>query len=215
MSVVGLLASMGTASAPPATQTVLSSVNKASDITLSNGDRDADSNTTAGGFVLSDAGKTSGKYYVECQWVQAASSLGFAFGLHRGTSNLSTYLGADTDGWATWTSSPNRRTFYNGVQSNDSNVGVPSLNIRARMAVDLDNGYLWLSYFGNTAWLGGGDPAAGTSPTYTFTPGATFYIALCPYHGVSSPTTSRNKLRLVLPANWASAAPSGFGVWTA
>jgi len=84
------------------------------------------------------------------------------------------------------------------------------------MAVDVGAGQLWLSQFGSTSWLGGGDPETGTSPTYTFTTGAdTYYIALCPYHGVVSPTTARNRLRLVLPANWASAAPVGFGEWSA
>lgn len=215
MGVVALMLAQGAPSGSPM-QTLLSTTNKAPDITLSNGDRDADSNMTQGGIALSASGKTTGKFYVECLLSQRGPADGFAFGLHRETASLTTYLGGNANGWGSWVSSANRRTFTNATMSNDASVGAPSVNIRARMAVDIGAGQLWLSHFGNTSWLGGGDPVAGTSPTYTFTPGGDmFYIALCPYHGVVTPTTSRNRLRLVLPADWASAAPSGFGVWTA
>lgn len=214
MTAVVLLLGDGAGGTPPVTQTVLSTTNKASDVILSNGDRDAETSVTAGGIVLSDSGKTTGKFYAECQLMQLAASRAFAFGLYEGTSSLTTYLGGNTSGWGTWVVDAIRRTRHNTVEGYPATTVVPVVNIRARMAVDLSAGNLWLSQFGSTAWMGGGDPAAGTSPSYSFTTGGTFYIALCPYHGVVTPTTSRNRLRLVLPADWASAAPSGFGVWT-
>lgn len=214
MGVVALMLAQGASSIAPV-QTLLSATNKAPDITLSNGDRDAESNMTQGGIALSDAGKSSGRFYVESQLTQLSPSRGFAFGLHRGTSSLTTYLGGDSDGWGTWVVDASRSTFHNNAQSNSATTINPVVNIRARMAVDLDAGNLWLSQFGSTSWIGGGDPAAGTSPTYTFTPGGIFYIAQCPYHGVVTPVTSRNRLRLVLPPDWSTSAPYGFGVWTA
>lgn len=194
-------------------QTVLSSVNKASDIILSNGNRDAESNTTAGGIVLSVSGKGAGKFYVECQLTKLSTSMASAFGLHQGISSLATFLGGDASGWATWVVNAARSTYHNNVQANSATTINPVVNIRARMAVDLDAGKVWLSQFGNTSWIGGGDPALGTSPTYTFTPSGTYYVALCPYHGVVTPSGNRNQLRLVLPGDWATAAPTGFEVW--
>lgn len=206
-----MMASASTVSA----QTVLSPVNKASDIILSNGGIDAESNMTMGGIVLSSSGKSSGKFYVECQYVQKGPANAFSFGLHSGTSSLSTYLGGDSSGWGSWVVNSARSTYHNAVESNLSTQTTPALNIKARMAVDLDLGMVWLAAFGSTSWLGGGDPALGTSPTYTFSPSGLYYFALSPYHGSPTTPSNRNKLRLVPPSNWlAGSPPSGFGIWT-
>lgn len=199
-----------------APHTVLSSINKAPDIILANGNIDAETTVTEGGIALSAAGKSAGKLYVECIAAQVGPVRGFGFGLHRGTAALTTYIGGNANGWATWVSGTERRTFTNGVQANNTTGhSTPSAGIRALMSVDLDEGKVWLTKFGQSTWVGGGNPAAGTSPTYSFTPGGdTFYIALCPYHGQVSPTTSRNRLRLVVPGQWAFPAPTGFNVWT-
>lgn len=216
----GLL--MGDGSGFP-TQTVLSSTNKSSDIILSNSDRDAESNsTTGGGIVLSASGKgaADGKLYAEAHVQTIYSTLNaLGFGLHRNTSDLTVYLGADTNGWGVWDegANTNSNTQTNATVTNSASGGDAQPGVAYCMAVDLGAGKIWfrVSSRSSGAWIGGGNPALGTSPAYTFTPGAdTYYIALCPRRGATTPTTNRNKLRLALPQNWLLAAPAGFGVWT-
>lgn len=202
-------------------QTVLSSTNKASDVILSNSDTQAESNSTSGGgIVLSVSGKGSGKYYFETKVTQVYSSNNsMGVGVHRGTSGLTTFLGGDADGWAIWDIgvTAGSQTYTNNVASNSAGSGDFVVNATQRIALDLDNGRVWLAASNRSsgAWIGGGDPAAGTSPTYSFTVGAsTYYLAICPRRGDTSVSTNRNRLQLVLPSNWSFAAPSGFGVWT-
>lgn len=204
-----------------ATQTLLSAVNKTADVILSSGDTQAESNsTTGGGVVLSVGGKTSGKFYFEVgvtQFYTVNNSMGV--GLHRGIAGLATFLGGDVDGWGLWDrgTSSGSETYTNNVASNTSSSGDFDLGVRIRVAVDVSAGRIWFgqSNRNSGAWFGGGDPAAGTNPTYTFTPGGdTFYLALCPRRGDTSVATNRNRLQLILQANWNYAAPAGFGVWT-
>jgi len=203
------------------TQTLLSSTNKSSDIILSNGDRQAESNSTSGGgIVLSLSGKTSGKFYIETVVTQIyTTNNSMGVGLHRGTSGLSTFLGGDANGWGIWDhgADAGSETYTNNVQSNFNSAGDFSVTVIERVAVNLDLGHFYagVSSRSSGAWIGGGDPAAGTSPTYTFTPGGdTFYIALCPRRGDTSNASNRNRLQLVLPTSWNFSAPAGFGVWT-
>lgn len=203
-------------------QTVLSSVNKAADIALSNGNRDAESFTgVMGGVVLSVSGKESGKYYAEVTLVQVglSSQLAVAFGLNRGTSSLSDYAGANANSWGSWEDGVGgfqRSTYHNGLRANiATGQPAPAPGMRGRLAVDLDAGALWLSHFDSATWVGGGDPATGTNPTYSWTPDlATYYLALCPRFGHASQPSNRNRLRLELPSDWAFSPPVGFGVWT-
>lgn len=198
----------------PVAQTTLSTTNKAADVVLSNGNIDAEATIAAGGIALSAAGKSTGRHYAECQLMQLGPAHAFAFGLHAGTESLSTYLGGDAASWAAWAVESARSTYTGGAQSNVAAAAAPAINIRARMAVDLDAGRLWLSHFGGAGWIGGGDPAAGTAPTYTFTPTGLYYIALNPYHGAETPASNRNKLRLVRPTDWAPGSlPAGYSVW--
>lgn len=219
MSAVVLLLGGGVTPAP--SQTTLSPTNKSSDIILSNGNLDAESNlASGGGIVLSVSGKTTGKFYAEMTAQQFyATDPAQGIGLHRGTSSLTTYIGGNANGWATWmlgAGGVDRLTYTNATQSNQIfGQPPPFAGIRARFAVDVGAGQIWLSYFDGSAWIGGGDPAAGTSPTYSWTPdAATYYMALCPRRGHVSTGSNRNKLRLEVPADWAFAPPTGFGVWT-
>ncbi len=203
------------------TQTLLSTTNKSSDIILSNGDTQAESNSTSGGgIVLSVSGKTSGKFYFEAQVTQIyTTNNSMGVGLHRNSSGLTTFLGGDANGWAVWDRGgiAGSETYTNNVSTNAAGTGEFDVGARARVAVDLDNGrvYLAVSNRSSGGWIGGGDPAAGTSPTYSFTPGGdTFYIAICPRRGDTSNASNRNRLQLVLPTSWSFSAPSGFGVWT-
>lgn len=202
---------------PPAVQTVLSATNIAATLSLVSSTLVEAINSNAG-IVLSDTGKTTGKFYVEVSCPQLhTTGQALAMGLQRGTGSLTNYLGQSADSWGTWAEGAGgttRSTYHNATQANATVVGSNAATQSARMAVDVGAGQIWFSRFGNTAWIGGGDPAAGTSPTYTFTPGgSTYYIALNPRTGTAV-GSNRTQLRLILPANWTSAAPTGFGVWT-
>lgn len=200
------------------TQTVWDASNKASDILLSNGNRDAESteDSAEGGTVISESGHTTGKFYAEVSHIQMGPIHAVGAGLKRGSSGVSEYLGSDGDGWAAWVVGGGGNlgaTIHNGTTTNTSVVWF-DLPSTMRLAVNIDEGKLWLSRFGESDWIGGGDPATGTSPTFTFTPGGTFYLAASPRSGSSSNPTTRGKLRLVLPEDWSHVAPSGFGMWT-
>lgn len=195
-------------------QTSWSSVNKTASIALSNGNADCAEtsvSTTTGGTVLSDSGHSTGKFYVEMRCVGYDATVGATgCGLHAGAGSLANYIGQDVDGWssfATGGGAPNRNTYHNAVLANSIVNGINPTGTNVRLAVDLDAGKLWLSYYGSSTWIGGGDPAAGTSPTYTFTPSGTYYLAY-------TPRVYGAKGRLVAVANWSYSAPSGFGVWT-
>lgn len=203
---------------PPSVQTQWSATNKAADVVITGSGYDVHStaSTASGGTVVSDTGKTTGKYYAELSNVQSGSIQALAVGLYRGFSGLGTYLGGNTSGWGAWiegSSGNTRSTYHNGVSANTQTISL-ALNQRCRVAIDIDAGKIWVAHFGSSTWLGGGDPTLGTSPTYSFTPdGAMYYIAACPRAGNVSGTG--NKIRLVGPTAWVYSAPTGFGVWTA
>lgn len=219
------------AAPPPAAQTTWSSSLKASDVILSNGDIDAESNsTTGGGIVLGVAGKTSGKFYVEFELVQRFSTNdAFGVGFQRGTGSLTNYLGQGSGQWGLWDNDSSTTVMqsltYNNTVGTSFQAGISGnpLGKRVCMAIDVGAGRVWFGDdfpTGTTLiWRrtgGSPNPATNTDPTYTFTVGSdTYYIAANPRRGSSSDSANRNKIRLIDPANWRYAAPSGFGVWTA
>lgn len=204
--------------APAGPQTLLSTTNIAANNILGGGDSWVEATAALAGIgALSDAGKTTGKYYAEIKALNLGSLPGFSAGLHRGTAGLTSYLGSDTDGWGAWADGAgvsDRSTFHNATRANVTTIGGPSVGAIIRIAVDIDAGQLWLARPEIPGWTGGGDPASGTSPTYSWTPdGATYYLCLNPRNG-SATVSNRNRLGLVLPSDWNYSAPSGFGIWS-
>jgi hypothetical protein len=197
----------------PIAQTAWSAAFKAADISLSSGNTVATSSSApaTGGTVLSASSKNTGKFYAEMRnTFLGGYGSAIGAGIDLVASNLATYLGGDINGMAAWvdgTGGTQRHTYKNAVTANAQTPGVWGLNTNCRIAVDVGAGKLWLSHWSATAWLGGGDPASGTSPTYTFTGGSTTWLAACP-------RASSNAIALVDPGSWLSAAPTGFGVWT-
>jgi hypothetical protein len=189
-----------------------SPTNHSSDISLlDNGLSALCSGTVGGGIGLSDTSKTSGKYYVELLCVSGGSGAAktTAFGLQLSPFSLSQYLGQSSVGYGSWSqgaTGQTRNTYNGGVPTNASGTLVEPSGEIGRIAVDVGAGKLWLTWWGNTTWLGGGDPALGTSPTYTFTGGSTTYFACCP-------RVDGAKIQIVIPSLWHNLAPSGFGAW--
>lgn len=81
-----------------------------------------------------------------------------------------------------------------------------SVGQKARVALDVPAGKLWIGT--PTAWYGGGDPGAGTLPSFSFTPGTVLHPALNfgdplnqSMRGDPSPlSTPDGFLQLILPA---------------
>lgn len=165
------------------------------------------------GFVLCDTPKTAGKFYVELILNSiGGSDQSLGGGIITGEpSSYASYIGGQPNGYGSWVIGPagnTRCTFQNGSQG--SNVGSTPISAgsRLRIAVDITAGKLWLSYWGGTAWIGGGSPDAGTSPTFSFAPGASCRFG-------TNPRGSGAVSSIVAVDDWASAAPSGYGVWEA
>jgi hypothetical protein len=195
-------------------QSAFSPTNLAADILLSNSNKTATSSLASqtGGMVLSATGKTTGKFYLEMGMTSTlAHGNAVYMGIRRGTTALSNAVGFDAS--LSWGSimqgagGNTRSTAFNSVVTNSSTNTTQTPNA-SRISVDVGGGKLWLSVPGSVTWAGGGDPASGTSPTYTFTPGTdTFYFAACP-------RSSGNLITITDPGSWVNAAPTGFGVWT-
>ncbi|MGN6229187.1 MAG: putative Ig domain-containing protein [Dyella sp.] len=193
-------------------QAVWSSLNKASTIVLSNGGVTASGSNSIeqDGIVLSSSSKSGGKFYVEIVQNQATSNTASGFGLHAGTSNIGVQLGDDSVGWSSiiyGAGGNNRAAYHAGALQSVASISWHT-GQTVRMAVDIDAGKLWLSYFGSSTWIGGGDPADGTSPTFSFTPGVDFYFA-------GGPRTNSALLDITNPSAWVYPAPADFGIWTA
>lgn len=194
-------------------QVVFDPASKAANITLSNGDKSASPTEDNAGIALSTGAKTTGKYYVEFVldtrgWTNQACSAGIYVGT---PASYTAYLGSDASGFGSWVDSANgvgRSSYTGGVRTNISTTLPVAAGDRMRMAVDISSGRVWLGRWSEAAWMGGGDPASGTLPTYTFAAGASCRIAVNP-RGVGA------RMSLVDPASWANSAPPGFGVWEA
>lgn len=197
---------------PTPLQTLLSDTLRSANVELLAGRKQARGTITdEGGTVLSERAMSEGRFYAEVELI-VLGGFGQAIGagLHLGTANLDTYIGGDADGWSSFVigaAGNTRVNFHNGTIYNSTVVGTPAIGARMRLAVDIDAGRLWLSHWGSSSWIGGGDPAAGTSPTFAIPAGASYRLALCP-------RARTNVLALVDPGAWASAAPSGYGIWS-
>ena len=88
------------------------------------------------------------------------------YGLH---NSLSSTLGSQ---WIrSWRQNPSdqgpdRGTPYVGSNSAQTSYS-PTSEHDMRFAVDTINGKVWMSYGPSGTWFGGGDPAAGTSPSFS------------------------------------------------
>lgn len=178
---------------------------KGSLIVLSNSDRDitSSSSTTSWNSIRSVTSHGSGKWYAEELMMlnTAASNL---FGVGTSGASLTTYAGADAFGFAMQNDSTPADTYNNG-SATSSGIAPAGLNERHMVAYDAATGYIWLGAKG--VWANSGDPAAGTGPTYTVTPGTVLYL-------LGSKARSLQAGRLCnQPGENAHSIPSGFSMW--
>ncbi|MCH7524500.1 MAG: hypothetical protein IIC74_05700 [Bacteroidetes bacterium] len=137
---------------------------------MSNGNLTADWPDSSRGSVRSTVGVSSNKWYWEAD-VDVISQNVFL-----GMSTSSASLFAQFEENKIWTimftdgtTGPDGNSLISGTDEG-SFVDFTSLAVRygagdyINVAFDADTGSLWFA--GNGVWIGGGDPAAGTSPTF-------------------------------------------------
>lgn len=123
--------------------------------------------------------KTAGKWYAECT-DNTGSGYGYSggFGLSTSASNLAAELGSDAAGWGYYgkrgdTAHPLME--HSGAITNYNTLPNGIAGTVYRLAYDADAGKVWIG--SGTNWAGGGDPATGTTPTFTVTPGTSLMLA--------------------------------------
>lgn len=149
-------------------------------ISLSGGNAIATRSSTSSGTwcaTRSVTGHNSGKWYAEIGDTTDVASAMMA-GIGTAASSLATYPGGLATSWGIHAnSSGGLRTYTNTVASNP---GLPTIGAGgyARIAYDAATGRIWLGVSSSATWAGGGDPATGTSPTYTVAAGTLLHLML-------------------------------------
>lgn len=184
----------------------LNPLDKHADIVLSGGNLTA-TKTTTGSWRVARATnpKTSGKRYFELKY-EAGTADGLQLGIALGSNSLANYLGSEAGSAGFIGANATRQLYANGslVQNNGAGVG---LNGYMGIAVDIDAGKGWARTSNLAGWIGGGDPSLGTSPSFTFTPGATVYAAVSLHY-------SNNQVTINLGgAAFNMAAPVAYTSW--
>lgn len=191
-----LIASVASSSAPV---TTWNSADKASTVTLSNGDLDATGNSSTWGTVRATHGKSSGKHYWEVK-ISALTAAGWnAWGIVRSdfslTANPSTTGPCCIDRGATNWVNGGPTDNWTGTPTNDA------LNDVYMFALDMDNGRYYSGE--NGTWHNSGDPAAGTGYVASGLTG-TWYAAVATFN---SNNTMRGQFSAV---QCTYSPPSGF-----
>lgn len=168
---------------------------KSGALTLSGGNLTVVRDSGSGwGAVRSTVGKSTGKWYFEVINNADGGTDGDAmWGFMRDADSLATYpgnasLGATSMGWQA-NATPDSVKFQNGSLGAVTSYGDVAPGAYAAFAIDLDAGKLWVRN-NASAWAGGGDPAAGTSPTFTFTAGTHLHAALAGFSASQSATAN-------------------------
>lgn len=185
---------------------------KAAELTLSAADATATRSATSNGGWRSVRGLTShstGKWYAEVANDANGSSNGsMMFGVGNASADVNSYPGGSDDNSCgiQANNTTNLSTYRGGVQTAQGN-GTNAIGVggRAMVAYDAATGKVWLG--SNGVWFGGGDPATGSNPTYTFTAGTALFLMLgeqwAPQQGTLKNNAGEN----------AYAIPSGFAMW--
>lgn len=179
-------------------------------LSLSNGDLTVTHASGSGwSAVRATVGKKSGKWYFEVTNNANGSTDGDAiWGFESDTASLSTYpgnasLGANSMGWEPNLAAGSAR-FQNGSLGTVSGYPTLAVGQNAAFAIDFDSGSLWVKNSGASGWAGGGDPAAGTSPTFTFTAGTHLHPTVSAYSGPQEATANFGA------SAFAGTVPTGF-----
>lgn len=192
----------GRAVEPPPPPVTWNPADKASEITLSGANLVATRSSTNNNqwrLARVTESRNSGKRYAELVNTTSVENSMMA-GIVPGALSVNTYPGSSSDSFGYHANDAGPGYCYNNASQFYGDNQRVAGGSYARIAIDFDAGNLWL---GNaSSWKNGGDPAAGTSPSFTFTPGASLYLALGMYTQPQVVT-----LRL---SGFSGSVPSGF-----
>lgn len=166
-------------------------------LVLSNSNRTATKSTASAGYWLGRAvtGKSSENVIFEGTFTGTVGVAESSIGLANSSQNLASYLGNSVNGWAFM----GQRKAHNGsiVSSGVTYTAGDIVSVIWKALT----GELWFAKNGTV--IGGGDPVAGTSPSYTGVTG-TLFPCVCIFYNTSSFTATFGPLTY----NW-----TGFTGW--
>ena len=149
--------------------------------------------------------KSTGQLYVE--FINSVNTTDL---LGAGTANAAfvstSYLGSSASSYGGYTNGTNYGTNFTPI--NGLNVSSPQSGDVIGVAIDFNAGMVWLAE--NNAWISGGNPATGASPSATFTPatvGALFPAIV--FNGAGAGVWTLQ----ATAASQKYAPPSGFSAW--
>jgi len=209
---LGGLGRAGATIAPDGATTTLNPSDKAADLTLSNGNLTITRAATNDGnwrCARSTRSWNTGKIYLEVRYDQTGGNNdGVAMGLMVAGDSLTDYIGsggqsANDCGWF-FGDQPNTHHYQFAGAGGGTYPGYCGIGDFSYLAADIDAGKAWLMNSTGSGWSGGGDPAAGTSPTFTFTPGTSLFVAAALYHNTQAMTFNFGQNL------WHGTKPSGF-----
>jgi hypothetical protein len=132
---------------------------------------DGNLNYGQGAAAWSSCGSTiqpnTGKWYFEVSGPVSGSNYSAAGFRAVGNISSNEYAGSSTGSYGGVQTSGVITAYANGSAGSGIS-GTFSINTPIQVAVDFDAGKIWFGSLNGT-WIGGGNPASGTSPTYTFT----------------------------------------------
>jgi hypothetical protein len=176
-------------------------------LALSNGDLTVTRGTGGGSSwttVRATQGRNSGKRVFQVNNdVVTSNNDGLMVGLVTAATTLANFVGSTADSFGVH--SINGRCYNNGVQVGGDFLA-QTVNAQRRIAVDFAAGKIWVG-LGN-AW--DGNPAAGTGPHFTFTPGTTLFPAAS---GFRSPQQMTGYFRVADLPGSPYGNPAGFSDW--
>ena len=180
---------------------------KSATILLSNGNRTATRDSAAGSTYRSVRAtkSVSAKAYWEITVAWGATGAVGAVGLCLSTMALdsaSERLGLTANDVGCW--GPNNTVFINLASTDYTNGNSSSATYG--IAYDPATGKGWVRDFSvGSSYFGGGDPAAGTSPTFTLPSSNTYFPA------ITALNTAQSFIINAGQAAFSGSAPSGFG----
>ena len=156
--------------------------------------------TTYFGNTLTMQPPQTGKWYFESSIVTAGQ---FSFGIEATNKDFYTSgsPGQQSTGYAIFSNGAGTRA----TRNNNTNTNTRTADTAGdvfQIAMDCDEGEVWLGR--NNTWYGGGDPSAGTTPTYTFDAALEYAIVL------TSGTNGNGSIRYVQGPDWTYTAPTAF-----
>jgi hypothetical protein len=155
-----------------------------------------DASTASWATARTTQALSSGKWYVEflVSWVD---NNGLMLGITNASGPLNNYLGSDANSFS-W---QNQGSTYGSAATPKTGISYAVGDV-VGLAIDVPNKRAWVRVNGG-AWAGGGDPAAGTTPTVWSFSGSV-YVAATVQNARSSIVVNSGA------APFAYTAPSGF-----